>query len=610
MIKHLFISAAPDDGDSAHVQGSHWNGDHVIDDPAAVRAALSLAAIATSGSASDLTSGTVPSGVLPPPVSFTGDVTSSGTVTTIASNAVTSGKIAAAAVTNAKLANMAAATLKGSIAGGVPADLSSTQVKSLLGLALVATTANAADLSGTLDVAQMPALTGAVTTSLGSVATTITAQAVTNAKLANVAANTIKGSIAGGTPSDLTPTQAKSVLAIASTDVSGLAATATSTNAANLTGTLAAAQLPALTGDVTTSVGTAATTIASHAVSYAKQTQAAAFTMAGNNTGSTADKIDMTIAQIVAMIQPSLLTITTISGGVFGDGSLGAAVFDGSTAVTGCTRSGSTYTAIQDLAFTNATFSNGVTLDLRNLTSGFELMCSGTLAGPASGTATIHCNGNAAAANIGGIALTTGSPIGVVTGGGASGVQNAGVAGGASATWQNSFKAGVGGGGGASATNAGSVGGTAGSTLTDVQASILTWQNMRLARTPNNNILAGGAGGGSGGGTTGVASGGGGGGGAGWCRIAARIITNGAQFVFSANGGAAGNGQGGNAGGGGGGGGGYTIVAHGGGSTPAGLVIGTNVTANGGPHGTPSGTGSVGVDGGAGQVRIFSLGAV
>lgn len=55
-------------------------------------------------------------------------------------------------------------------------------------------------------------------------ATTIQAGVVSNSKLANMGANTIKGSIAGGVPSDLTPTQVKSLLAITGTEVANTAA--------------------------------------------------------------------------------------------------------------------------------------------------------------------------------------------------------------------------------------------------------------------------------------------------------------------------------------------------------------------------------------------------
>jgi hypothetical protein len=71
------------------------------------------------------------------------------------------------------------------------------------------------------------------------------------------------------------------------------------TNASNITsGTLPAAQMPALTGDVTTIAGAVATTIATNAVTNAKAARMAANTIKGNNTGGTANAADLTGAQV------------------------------------------------------------------------------------------------------------------------------------------------------------------------------------------------------------------------------------------------------------------------------------------------------------------------
>lgn len=63
-------------------------------------------------------------------------------------------------------------------------------------------------LTGSMACSQAPALTGDVTTSAGSCATSIASSAVTNAKLANAADGTIKSNISGGSaaPSDNTIT--------------------------------------------------------------------------------------------------------------------------------------------------------------------------------------------------------------------------------------------------------------------------------------------------------------------------------------------------------------------------------------------------------------------
>jgi hypothetical protein len=70
----------------------------------------------------------------------------------------------------------------------------------------------------------------------------------------------------------------------------GLAAVATSGSATDLTtGTLPAGRLPALTGDVTSSAGSAATTIAANAVTYAKLQDVTSSRLLGRATAGSGD---------------------------------------------------------------------------------------------------------------------------------------------------------------------------------------------------------------------------------------------------------------------------------------------------------------------------------
>jgi hypothetical protein len=140
----------------------------------------------------------LPSSAMP---AITGDVSvTAGT---------TSASIAANAVSNAKLAQAPGGSIKGNASGSV---------------------ANVQDLT-VLPTAVMPALTGDVTNTAGSLSTTIAANAVTNAKAAQMAAGTIKGN-----------------------------ATGSSANAQDLT-VLPTACMPALTGDVTNTAGSLATSL-------------------------------------------------------------------------------------------------------------------------------------------------------------------------------------------------------------------------------------------------------------------------------------------------------------------------------------------------------------
>lgn len=109
------------------------------------------------------------------------------------------------AITNAKLANVATQTFKGRTTAGTgdPEDLTVAQAKTLL------------NLSGTNSGDQTITLTGDVTGSgTGSFAATIANDAVTNGKLANMANSTLKGRYSAGTgdPEDVTASQAWAII--------------------------------------------------------------------------------------------------------------------------------------------------------------------------------------------------------------------------------------------------------------------------------------------------------------------------------------------------------------------------------------------------------------
>jgi hypothetical protein len=75
-----------------------------------------------------------------------------------------------------------------------------------------------------LQAVNHPALTGDVTCTAGTVATTIAANAVTNAKMATMGPGTVKGNNSGSTaaPTDLTPAQTTALLALFTTALQGL----------------------------------------------------------------------------------------------------------------------------------------------------------------------------------------------------------------------------------------------------------------------------------------------------------------------------------------------------------------------------------------------------
>lgn len=261
----------------------------------------------------------------------TGDVTGSTALT-----------ISQYVVSNDKLSMAPANTIKGRISsGGEVQDLTAAQVRQILNV----------DPSGTVTYTH-PNHTGDVT-SIGDGATIISNGAVTNAKMANMTGDTIKGRLgSSGAPQDLTISQIKSLLNVTeythpnhTGDVisAGDGATTisngsvTNTKIANSTITnaklvdmsayslkgrldgsgvpqdISFATLEAIleipeqyvhpnhTGDVT-SVADGATTIANSVVTLAKMANLAANSIIGNNTASARAPLALTVAQTKTML--------------------------------------------------------------------------------------------------------------------------------------------------------------------------------------------------------------------------------------------------------------------------------------------------------------------
>lgn len=157
------------------------------------------------------------------------------------------------------------------------------------------------NVTGTLAAGRFPAQIGDVTNSTGSLINSISTGAVSLSKMANLAANSFIGNNTGSpaTPIALTVAQAKTMLSLAGTNsgdvtvsgenfvtIVGQALTISPVNVSgtNITGILKAASFPALTGDITTSAGSLATSLAtvnSNVGSFGSATQVPTFTVNG-----------------------------------------------------------------------------------------------------------------------------------------------------------------------------------------------------------------------------------------------------------------------------------------------------------------------------------------
>lgn len=140
-------------------------------------------------------------------VHLLGDTVTPHRFASIATKVITLGGATSGDITLASPAVAGTGTL--TLPTGTDTLVSRNSTDTLTNKSIVAT-----QLTGTVAAARMPALTGDVTSSVGTVATTIAANAVTNAKLATMADKTFKGNISGGAavPSDLTAAQVNSIL--------------------------------------------------------------------------------------------------------------------------------------------------------------------------------------------------------------------------------------------------------------------------------------------------------------------------------------------------------------------------------------------------------------
>lgn len=309
-------------------------------------------------------------------------------------------------------------------------------------------------------------------------------------------------------------------------------------------------------------------------------------------------------------------TAVAITGGatpanadtIYGDGSDGAAAFDGTNTFAFASTTGAApnlvYTLTRDIYVTSLTVSSGKTL----ITGSYRIFCTGTL----TNAGTIHNDGNAAAGTVAGQGATQGVlPRGANGATGlTSGTTTTAGGGGGGAGASNMVCVGSGGGAGGNSNGGPSGGTTNGTGWGDWRevGALLTLQLMKgssSATTGGSAATMGAAGGGgSGGRTTGgtATASGAGGGGAGVVCILAKTIDNSAGTI-RANGGNGSNATGGTCatGGGGGGGGGGVILVY---QT---LTAGTE-QALGGTKGTGLNGAAAAADGSTG--RVIKIAAV
>lgn len=287
---------------------------------------------------------------------LTGDVTTSAgaVATTIAANAVTYAKFqqvaAQSLVGNAtgSLANATGITLGGSLqfsgsSLSTVQDIRTTAAPTFNQLT-VTTVVNGVAITPPGTSATLTLASGSGLATSGANSITLTSTGTTNVTLPTTGTlATVNGSLGNATATTInkvtitTPATsatltvangktftASNTVTLTATDGSTLAIGGGGTLAAlaylasvdcsgsQVTGTLAAGRFPALTGDVTTTAGSLATTIANNAVTYAKFQQVAAVSLVGNATGSTANATGITLGTSLSFSGSSINTVQDI----------------------------------------------------------------------------------------------------------------------------------------------------------------------------------------------------------------------------------------------------------------------------------------------------------
>lgn len=293
----------------------------------------------------------------------------SGDVVSVADGATT---IQAGVVTNTKLATMGASTIKGSIVGSAPVDLTVAQVKTMLAYIasdiantpagnIAATNVQTAlnELDGEKNVNILFQEEGSDLGTSGTVNTlNFTGANITASRVGNVVTVDVTGGSGGG-GTNLTYSSASSsgtvnsdtgtdaTIPAATTSIAGLL---TSADKTKLDGIATGANLyvhPNHTGDVT-SVADGATTISANAVTFAKFQQIATATLLGRSTAGTGNVEAITLG---AGLTLSSGVLSSTTGSVTSVGISGSDFTIGSSPVT---TSGTITLAIANNAVTNA----------------------------------------------------------------------------------------------------------------------------------------------------------------------------------------------------------------------------------------------------------------